>query len=99
MDAFLLVGFETLAILMIIRDGLWKLRTHTFTGPGWSDLDFSVMKDSRITETKTLQFRAEFFNIVNQATFGTPGESLGSSGFVISTGTQTSERQIQFGLC
>jgi len=57
-----------------------------------------VMKDARIIETKTLQLRAEFFSIFNQATFETPGESLGSSSFGISTGTQTLERQIQFGL-
>jgi hypothetical protein len=75
-----------------------NLGRNTFTGPGWSNFDFSVMKDTRITETKMLQFRAEFFNILNQATFGTPGENLGSSNFGISTGTQTAERQIQFGL-
>ena len=75
-----------------------NLGRNTFTGPGWSNFDFSVMKDTRITETKMLQFRAEFFNILNQATFGTPGENLGSSNFGISTGTQTAERQVQFGL-
>jgi hypothetical protein len=75
-----------------------NLGRNTFTGPGWSNLDFSVIKDTRITESKTLQFRAEFFNILNQATFATPGEILGSSNFGISTGTATAERVIQFGL-
>jgi hypothetical protein len=75
-----------------------NLGRNTFTGPGWSNFDFSVIKDTKITETKMLQFRAEFFNILNQATFGTPGGNLGSSDFGISTGTQTAEREIQFGL-
>ncbi|MGH9451629.1 MAG: carboxypeptidase regulatory-like domain-containing protein, partial [Terriglobia bacterium] len=75
-----------------------NLGRNTFTGPGWSNFDFSIIKDTRITESKTLQFRAEFFNIFNQATFGTPGAALGSSGFGISTGTATAEREIQFGL-
>jgi hypothetical protein len=75
-----------------------NLGRNTFTGPSWSNLDFSIIKDTQITESKMLQFRAEFFNIFNQATFGTPGEILGSSGFGISTGTATAERQIQFGL-
>ncbi|MGH9453423.1 MAG: TonB-dependent receptor, partial [Terriglobia bacterium] len=75
-----------------------NLGRNTFTGPGWSNLDFSIIKDTRITESKTLQFRAEFFNILNEANFGTPGELLGSSGFGISTGTATTERQVQFGL-
>jgi len=75
-----------------------NLGRNTFTGPGWSNLDFSIIKDTQLTESKMLQFRAEFFNIFNQATFGTPGQILGSSGFGVTTGTATIERQIQFGL-
>jgi len=75
-----------------------NLGRNTFTGPGWSNLDFSIIKDTKITESKSLQFRAEFFNVLNQATFGNPGATLGSTGFGVITGTATSERQIQFGL-
>jgi hypothetical protein len=75
-----------------------NLGRNTFTGPSWSNLDFSVIKDTKITESKSLQFRAEFFNILNQATFATPVNLLGSSGFGLITGTATTERQIQFGL-
>jgi hypothetical protein len=75
-----------------------NLGRNTFIGPGWSNLDFSLVKDTKITETKRLQFRAEFFNILNHATFGNPGEIIGSSNFGISTGTATTERQIQLGL-
>jgi hypothetical protein len=63
-----------------------------------SNLDFSVIKDTKITESKTLQFRAEFFNILNEATFYTPGETLSSPSFGLSTGTATTEREIQLGL-
>jgi len=45
-----------------------------------------------------LQFRAEFFNLPNHATFSTPNDDLGNSSFGLSTSTVTSERQIQFGL-
>lgn len=75
-----------------------NLGRDTFTGPGWWNLDFSVLKDTKITESTTLQFRAEFFNIFNHATFGYPGDYLGSQSFGISTGTATAERQIQLGL-
>ena len=36
-----------------------------FHGPGIVNWDFAVMKDTRITEKTLLQFRAEFFNILN----------------------------------
>jgi Carboxypeptidase regulatory-like domain/TonB dependent receptor len=74
------------------------LGRDTFTLPGWPNLDFSVIKDTRITETKTLQFRAEFFNIFNFPTFGNLGATVGSPGFGYSYQTATAERQIQFGL-
>jgi hypothetical protein len=75
-----------------------NLGRSTFTGPGSWNFNFSVMKETKISESKTLQFRAEFFNIFNTVTFGYPGDYLGSQGFGISTGTATAERQIQFGL-
>jgi hypothetical protein len=75
-----------------------NLGRNTFTTPGWANLDFSVIKDTKITETKSLQFRAEFFNVLNLATFAQPGNVLGSTGFGVITGTATAERQIQFGL-
>ena len=70
---------------------------NTFTGPGWWNLDFSLVKDTAITESKQIQFRAEFFNILNHSTFATPGGSLSASNFGVSTSTATAERQIQFG--
>ncbi|MGA2988128.1 MAG: TonB-dependent receptor [Terriglobia bacterium] len=81
-----------------VMPGPGTLGRDTFTAPGWSNLDFSVIKNTRITETKTLQFRAEFFNIFNFATFGAPGTTVGSPGFGVTGNTATAERQIQFGL-
>jgi len=75
-----------------------NLGRNTFTGPAWWNMDFSLVKDTKINERFELQFRAEFFNVFNHATFGTPGATLGSPSFGISTGTATAERQIQFGL-
>jgi hypothetical protein len=75
-----------------------NLGRDTYTGPGWSNFDFSIVKDTHITESKMLQFRAEFFNIFNQATFALPNSTLSNPAFGVSTLTQTAERQIQFGL-
>jgi hypothetical protein len=41
-------------------------------GPGQFNFDFSVLKNTRLTENQSLQFRAEFFNIFNHPQFDNP---------------------------
>jgi hypothetical protein len=56
-----------------------------FGGPGWNNFDLSLTKDVRLTESKSLQFRAEFFNAWNHAQFGGPQGQINSNptfGFV-----------------
>jgi carboxypeptidase family protein/TonB-dependent receptor-like protein len=43
-----------------------------FHGPGINNFDLSLQKDVRLTESKTLEFRGEFFNAFNHAQFGNP---------------------------
>jgi hypothetical protein len=76
----------------------------SLSGPGLSELDFSATKNSHITERLGLQFRAEFFNILNHTNFLTPNEvvySAAGSGISptagLVTATSTTSRQIQFG--
>jgi len=42
-------------------------------GPGFWNADFSITKDTSITERLKLQLRAEFFNIFNHPQFALPG--------------------------
>ena len=42
------------------------------TGPFFWDIDFSAIKDTKLTERVTLEFRSEFFNILNHADWGLP---------------------------
>jgi hypothetical protein len=58
-----------------------------------------------LTERVSLQFRAEFFNILNRSNFGTPNAVVFTSASPtpaptagVITSTATSSRQIQFGL-
>jgi hypothetical protein len=56
-----------------------------FGGPGWNNFDLALTKDVRLTEAKSLQFRAEFFNAWNHAQFGGPQGQISSNptfGFV-----------------
>jgi hypothetical protein len=66
-------------------------------GPGYQQWDFSALKNFRFTESKTIQFRAELFNIFNHANLGLPVNDLNSSNF---GQIQTSQpgRLVQFAL-
>jgi hypothetical protein len=50
------------------------------TGPGYNDLDTSLTKVTPLGESTRLQFRAEFFNILNHTNLGTPSETVFASG-------------------
>ncbi len=63
-------------------------------GPKLVNLDFSVFKNfpiKRISESSNLQFRAEFFNILNHANFGVPTAFTGGSTSLIFNGDGTPE--------
>ena len=48
---------------------------NSITGPPLVNLDFSLYKNfavKKISESFSVQFRAEFFNILNHANFGPP---------------------------
>jgi len=50
-------------------------------GPGYTDWDFSLFKNIRLAESKQLQFRAEFFNILNHTNFHIPDSDMNSPTF------------------
>jgi len=80
-----------------------NLGRGVYRGPGLADLDLSLFKTTRLTERTNLQFRAEFFNALNHPNFGIPnttvfsGTAFNPSAGLI-TATNTTSRQIQFGL-
>jgi hypothetical protein len=66
--------------------------------PGDIVFDVSVLKNFVIDEHRSVQFRAEFFNMPNHANFGGPGANISvpaSVGRIFGAGDP---RQIQFGL-
>lgn len=50
-------------------------------GPGYANVDLSVMKNVALTERLHMQFRAESFNIANHANFGLPIADIASTNF------------------
>jgi hypothetical protein len=55
-------------------------RRNGYYGPGYSDVDLSVFKDTKVHERITVQFRAEMFNLFNRSNFAPPGFGYVSSG-------------------
>ncbi len=50
-------------------------------GPRYTNWDFSASKNIRVAESKELQFRAEFFNILNHTNFHLPNSDISSPTF------------------
>src|SRR5271165_120777 len=74
-----------------------NLGRNAFRAPSLEQWDLAVDKNFRITERIKLQFRAEFFNVLNHTNFGVPNQQSNSSAFGTITTTYP-PRQIQFGL-
>lgn len=75
-------------------------------GPKFNQFDFSLLKDTHVTERQLVQFRAEFFNILNHPNFGFPNVSWTPTSATFGTISSTfgntlgfgTARQIQFSL-
>jgi hypothetical protein len=50
-------------------------------GPGYTDWDFSLFKNIPVGESKDIQFRAEFFNLLNHTNFRNPDSDMNSQTF------------------
>ncbi len=50
-------------------------------GPGFANWDFAALKNIRLTESKQIQFRAEFFNVLNHTNFRLPDSDISSPTF------------------
>ena len=80
-------------------------------GPNQINVDFSIIRRFTFGEAKSIEFRAEFFNLFNQVNFDNPNSNLNSAiinsntGQIINSGdfgritsTSNNPRLIQFAL-
>jgi hypothetical protein len=74
-----------------------NIAKNNIEGPGLFRVNLSVLKDFRIVEKASLQFRAEFFNIFNNVNFYNPGNTVGTGSFGQITSAQD-PRILQFAL-
>ena len=81
-----------------------NLGRDSIIGPNFLNTDFSVTKNTKITERFNLQFRTEMFDAFNHPNFGNPVLTTTSGAFGrilgtrVPTGDFGSSRQIQFAL-
>lgn len=69
------------------------VRSHTINN--W---DFTVFKNTNLTERFRLQFRTEIFNLFNRVRFGYPGTALGVPQFGVVSSQLNDPRLVQFAL-
>jgi Carboxypeptidase regulatory-like domain len=68
--------FNTDALVLQPRGKVGTLPRSALEADGYTNFDFSVLKDTNITERFKVQFRAEFFNIFNLVNFGYPNNTF-----------------------
>ena len=66
--------------------------------PGFEQVDLTAGKAFAITETQKFEFRADFFNAFNLASYSNPDNGITDSNFGQISDVRTPPRQIQFSL-
>ena len=89
--------FNTSAFQFAPRGSFGNSGRNILEGPGFQNVNFSLLKTTRLKEGLDLQFRAEAFNLLNHPNFDLPDNFLGSPTFgrILSA---ESPRHIQFGI-
>ncbi|QNI37956.1 TonB-dependent receptor [Edaphobacter albus] len=78
--------------------GFGTARVGSERAPSYKNLDAALSKAFNFTESKHLDFRADFFNVLNTTSLAPPSNSTSSSNFGQITNTVSTERQIQLAL-
>ena len=67
-------------------NGFGNLGRNTIIGPGFSNFDFAIVKNTRVRERLNFQIRADAFDVLNQTNFTQPVATVGSSTLGLITG-------------
>ncbi len=70
-------------------------RSGSIEIPGENNIDFSLIKNTQFRQRYNVQFRAEFFNVLNHPSFGPPNVQLGAAAYGKISSTRTGPRIIQ----
>ena len=95
--------FDPNAFVLPLPGYYGNVGRNTITGPGLAELDASVFKSNSLSNGRTIQLRAEVFNLLNRANFNPPDVSAGlfnpdgtrRTAPARLTSTSTTARQVQ----
>jgi hypothetical protein len=73
--------FSTESFALAKLETFGNVGRNTLIGPGTFNIDFSAHKSFHFTERWRLEYRAEFFNVLNHANFNNPNTSVSASSF------------------
>ena len=89
--------FNTAAFAFPPQGTFGNAGRNILDGPGFQNVNMSLVKNTSLTESVNLQFRAEAFNLFNHPNFNLPDNFLGSPTFGRITSARD-PRHLQFGL-
>jgi hypothetical protein len=101
----------TCSLATVVCTDFGNVRRNLLRGPHQNNVDFSVIKRFRFLETRSIEFRTEFFNLFNTVNYANPISDLNAATVNATTGqivdpgrfgkiisTSSNPRLIQFGL-
>ena len=62
-----------------------NLGRNALYGPGFANVDFSLIKNTKITERINWQFRADAFDLFNHPNYGMPAPQAGGASSLVFT--------------
>lgn len=90
--------FEGQAFYNPLPGEIGSLQQRRFSGPWAFNLDLALLKNIKIRDTQSLEFRVESSNILNHPTWYVDDQNINSAQFGRVTQTSNSPRRFQFSL-
>ncbi len=88
------------ALFRALTDGerIGSAGRNILRADGLNNVDFGILKNTKIGENQRLQFRADFFDATNTRDFGTPNSTVTAPGFLRQWDTDGGNRRIVLGI-
>ena len=80
------------------NDAFGDVRPGSLRAPGYEQIDMAIFKSFNLFGEHHLDFRGDFFNLFNIASYGTPDSGATDANFGQITSTNSTERRIQLSL-